>query len=117
MNVMKDNSAAVASCDAPEAPVKAKHSRKVARLPLLMALCMAVMCVSAFAADGETEAATVTISSLMSAVGQVFTQVISWVGTVATTVTGSPLLLLACVGVPLCGIGVGMFGRLIHSRV
>ena len=57
------------------------------------------------------------MSSILTDIGLVFTSVIGWAGTVATTVTGSPLLLLSCVGVPLCGIGVGMFGRLIHSRV
>ena len=65
----------------------------------------------------DPETAAVTIVSLMGDMGTVFTQVITWAGTVATTVTGSPLLLLSCVGVPLCGIGVGMFGRLIHSRM
>lgn len=115
MDNVNVNPAAVETCSASEIPVKVKRSRKFARMPLLMALCMAVMCVGAFAADGDPE--PVTIASLMASVGQVFTQVVSWVGTVATTVTGSPILLLACVGVPLCGIGVGMFGRLIHSRV
>lgn len=63
--------------------------------------------------DGE---ATVTVATLMTDIGSVFTKVIGWAGTVATTVTGSPLLLLACVGIPLCGLGVGMFCRLIRSR-
>lgn len=64
--------------------------------------------------DGTT---AVTVASLLADVGSVFTQCMTWVGTVTSTVTGSPLLLLSCVGVPLCGIGVGMFGRLIHSRL
>ena len=57
------------------------------------------------------------MAAILTDIGSVFTSVIGWAGTVATTVSGSPLLLLSCVGVPLCGIGVGMFGRLIHSRV
>ena len=57
------------------------------------------------------------MAEILTSIGTVFTSVIGWAGTVATTVSGSPLLLLSCVGVPLCGIGVGMFGRLIHSRV
>lgn len=56
------------------------------------------------------------MEALLTSVGQVFTQVISWAGTVGTTITGTPVLLLYCVAVPLCGIGVGMFGRLLHSR-
>lgn len=58
----------------------------------------------------------VTLSSLLGDIGSVFTQVISWAGKVGETVTGTPVLLLACVGIPLCGLGVGMFTRLIRSR-
>lgn len=60
---------------------------------------------------------TVTIATLLSSVGEIFTTAIGWVGTVASTITGSPILLLACVGIPLCGIGVGMFKRLLDARV
>lgn len=57
------------------------------------------------------------MADLLSAVGSVFTQCITWVGSVATTVAGQPILLLACVAVPLCGIGVGMFNRLLSARM
>ena len=60
---------------------------------------------------------TVTVASLMTTVGEVFTAAIGWVGAVADEIAGNPLLLLACVGIPLCGIGVGMFSRLLHSRL
>lgn len=56
------------------------------------------------------------MEALLTSVGSVFTSAIGWVGTVASTITGQPVLLLFCVGVPLCGLGVGMFSRLIHSR-
>ena len=56
------------------------------------------------------------MEALITAVSSVFTAAIGWVGTVASTITGQPVLLLCCVAVPLCGLGVGMFGRLIHSR-
>ena len=56
------------------------------------------------------------MTALLTSVGEVFTQAISWVGTVATTITGQPVLLLFCVAVPLCGLGVGMFSRLLPSR-
>lgn len=65
----------------------------------------------------EPTATATSLSTLLSSIGTVFTQVMSWAGTVGTTITETPLLLLACVGIPLCGIGVGMFGRLIHSRL
>lgn len=56
------------------------------------------------------------MTALLTSVGEVFTSVIGWAGTVGTTITGTPVLLLYCVAVPLCGIGVGMFARLLHSR-
>lgn len=56
------------------------------------------------------------MEALLTSVGSVFTSAVGWVGTVASTITGQPVLLLFCVAVPLCGLGVGMFGRLIHSR-
>lgn len=56
------------------------------------------------------------MTELLAAVTSVFTSAVSWVGTVATTITEEPVLLLFCVAVPLCGLGVGMFSRLLHSR-
>ena len=60
---------------------------------------------------------TVTVANLIASAGDVFTAAIGWVGNVASTIAGNPLLLLGCVGVPLCGIGVGMFKRLISTNV
>lgn len=69
------------------------------------------------------------MAALLTAVGQVFASVMSMVATVAGSIAGfttnaetgvttfsNPVLLLFCVGVPLCGLGVGMFARLLHSR-
>lgn len=56
------------------------------------------------------------MATLITAAGDVFTAAIGWVGDVASAITGQPMLLLFCVAVPLCGIGVGMFKRLLHSR-
>lgn len=58
----------------------------------------------------------VTISSLLGDVGSVFTSAIGWVTNVGSAITGNSVLLLFCVAVPLCGLGVGMFTRLLHSR-
>ena len=63
------------------------------------------------------ETATVTIASLIGNVTTVFTAAVGWVGKVAETIAGQPILLLACVGVPLCGLGIGMFKRLLSSRM
>ena len=62
------------------------------------------------------EAAAVTISSLLGDIGSVFTAAIGWVGKVAETIAGKPILLIACVAIPLCGLGVGMFKRLLSAR-
>lgn len=56
------------------------------------------------------------MEALLTAVSSVFTSAVGWVGTVASTINGQPVLLLFCVAVPLCGLGVGMFSRLLHSR-
>ena len=62
------------------------------------------------------EGSTTTMASLISAVGDVFTAAIGWVATVAGTIAEEPILLLACVGIPLCGLGIGMFKRLLSAR-
>lgn len=59
---------------------------------------------------------TVTIGSLMTSVGDVFTAAVGWVGDVAEVIAEQPILLLAVVGVPLCGLGVGLFKRLLSAR-
>ena len=63
-----------------------------------------------------TETPAVTVATLLTSVGSVFTTVIGWVGDVASTIAGKPILLLACVGIPLCGLGIGMFKRLLSAR-
>ena len=57
------------------------------------------------------------MADILTSVGTVFTSAIGWVGTVANTIAEQPILLLACVGVPLCGIGIGMFKRLLSASV
>lgn len=56
-----------------------------------------------------------TIATLIASVTTVFEAAIGWVGDVATTIAGQPILLLACVGIPLCGLGIGMFKRLLSA--
>lgn len=59
----------------------------------------------------------VTIATLMTSVGEVFTAALGWVGEIAGTIASEPILLLACVGIPLCGLGIGMIKRLLSSHV
>lgn len=56
------------------------------------------------------------MTDIISAITSIFTAAIGWVSTVASTIAGQPILLLACVGVPLCGLGVGLFKRLLSAR-
>ena len=56
------------------------------------------------------------MDALITSISTVFTAAIGWVGTVAATITSEPVLLLSCVGIPLCGLGVGMFKRLLSAR-
>ena len=56
------------------------------------------------------------MDAMITSVSNVFTAAIGWVGTVASTIAEQPILLLSCVGVPLCGLGVGMFKRLLSTR-
>lgn len=57
-----------------------------------------------------------TMTEIIAAITSIFTSAIGWVGTVASTIAAQPILLLACVGVPLCGLGVGLFKRLLSAR-
>ena len=56
------------------------------------------------------------MTEIISAITSVFTSAIGWVGTVASTIGDQPLLLISCVAIPLCGLGVGMFKRLLSAR-
>lgn len=56
------------------------------------------------------------MTELIASITSVFTAAIGWVGTTASTFAAQPILLLACVGVPLCGLGVGLFKRLLSAR-
>lgn len=57
----------------------------------------------------------VTISTILTSVGDVFNAAIGWVGSVASTVTSEPILLMFAV-VPAVGLGVGLFKRLLNVQ-
>lgn len=52
------------------------------------------------------------MEAILSSVSSVFTAAIGWVGTVADTVTSEPILMIFCI-IPLVGLGVGLFKRLL----
>lgn len=56
------------------------------------------------------------MTEIIAAITSVFTSAIGWVGTVASTIADEPILLISCVAIPLCGLGVGMFKRLLSAR-
>lgn len=58
----------------------------------------------------ETET---TVSTIVNSVGTIFTMAIEWVGDVAEVITSNPVILVFCV-LPLVGLAIGMFKRLIN---
>ena len=59
------------------------------------------------------EATTMTMATLLTSIGDVFEAAIGWVGTVAETVAGNPLLLIGVV-IGFIGVGIGLFSRLLR---
>lgn len=57
----------------------------------------------------------ITMATLLSDLGSVFTQIFTWVGTVAQTITTTPILLLT-VGFLVAGGAIGIFGRLLSRN-
>lgn len=56
-----------------------------------------------------------TMADLLATLGNVATSVFGWVGTVATTIVQTPLLLLTT-GFLVVGGAVGIFGRLLSRN-
>lgn len=59
------------------------------------------------------ETAAVTVASILADVGTIFTQAIAWCGKVGETIVSTPIMLIFAV-IPLVGLGVGLFKRLIN---
>lgn len=55
------------------------------------------------------------MATLLSTLATVVTQVLSWVGNVATTIVDTPLLLLTT-GFLVLGGAIGIFGRLLSKN-
>ena len=56
---------------------------------------------------------TTAMGTLLGIIGEVFTAAVGWVGTVATTITEEPLLLIGVV-MGFIGVGVGLFRRMLN---
>ena len=57
------------------------------------------------------EGATNTMAAMLTTITQVFTSAVGWVGTVANTISDTPLLLVGCV-LGFIGVGVSLFRRM-----
>lgn len=63
----------------------------------------------------ETPTVQTGMTSLLTELGTVVTQVFSWVGDVCTCIVGQPLLLLTT-GFLVLGGTIGIFGRLLSKN-
>lgn len=54
------------------------------------------------------------MTELLANVGAFFTQSITWLGEVLTTITSNPALLILVLAMPICGFAVGLLNRLIR---
>lgn len=56
-----------------------------------------------------------TMASLLSTLASVVTQILTWVGSVASTIVDTPILLLTT-GFLVLGGAIGIFGRLLSKN-
>lgn len=63
--------------------------------------------------EGASAGAALTMASLLSTIGEVFTAAVGWIGTVAEVIAGNPLLLVGIV-FGFIGIGITLFSRLLR---
>lgn len=55
----------------------------------------------------------VTLATVISSIGDVFTAAMGWAGTVGSTIVSTPLLLIGVV-IGFVGVGVGLFRRMLN---
>lgn len=58
---------------------------------------------------------SVTVSSLVGNAGDIVIAALGWVSSTVTTVVSNPLILLFVI-LPLVGLGIGLFRRLINVQ-
>ena len=58
------------------------------------------------------EGGTATVSTILTDVGTVVTQAVSWAGNIVTFIGQNPLVMVF-VSLPLVGLGIGMVKRMI----
>ena len=55
-----------------------------------------------------------TMTTFLTDIGTFFTQAITWLGSVLSTVVSNPALLVLVIAKPVIGFAVGLLSRLIH---
>lgn len=55
-----------------------------------------------------------TMTTFLTDIGTFFTQAITWLGSVLSTVVSTPALLVLVIAMPVIGFAVGLLSRLIH---
>ena len=60
------------------------------------------------------EGVVTTMAEILTGIGTVFTQIVTWVGDIIALITGEPLLMLMVVALPICGVAIGYLKRLIQ---
>ncbi len=55
------------------------------------------------------------MADFLGNIGTFFTQAITWMGNVLTTVTASAPLTVLVLAMPICGFAIGLFSRLKNS--
>lgn len=53
------------------------------------------------------------MATYLTAIGDIVTAAVGWMGDAATAITGNPLALLFIL-IPLMGVGIGLFKRIIN---
>ena len=58
---------------------------------------------------------TNTMEAILTSIGAVFTQAITWVGDIIDLIVEQPLLILMVVALPIVGFAVGLLSRLFRA--
>lgn len=54
------------------------------------------------------------MAEFLGSIGTFFTQAMTWMGDVLTTVVDTPALLVLVIAMPVCGFAIGLLNRLIR---
>lgn len=56
------------------------------------------------------------LDAILTSIGKLVTQAISWMSSYLTAITGNDVLVLFCIALPLVGLGIGVIRRLVRIR-